>query len=116
MSDHAVVVAGGCYCVDLESQEISFTLASPSYTDVIAIPNTSRAALADFDAVTIIDTVGVEWTTPRIAWDGVRFTAATERNVIGVAETGHGAFDERSFQIDLAKREVTGGYVHIFRR
>jgi hypothetical protein len=116
VDDHAIILAGGvCYCVDLERHQIRFTLRSSSYSDLIAIPDTSNAALADFDAVTVIDFDGVKWTSPRIAWDGVRFTSATRSAIFGVAETGHGAFDERVFQIDLLRQNVTGGHVEDFR-
>lgn len=115
VDDYAVILAGGvCYCVDLERQTVRLTLPS-WYTDAIAIPDTGMAAVADFNGVTVIDGDGVKWTSPRLAWDGVRFTGATRSAIFGIAETGHGPPDDRPFEIDLLRRHVTGGYVHAFR-
>ncbi len=111
---HFYVLSGGvAYCLDADVRDVTAILRG-LYTSVIAIPGTSDAAFADSNDVTIAGPSGLIWRTGRLAWDGVRFVSATPSRVTGVAETGHGPADDRTFQIDLVTRSFTGGYTKDF--
>jgi hypothetical protein len=113
---HFFVLAGGvCYVIDAESQRLAASVEERLFADLIAIPGTHLAAVADHVRVAIVGLDGMVWMTPRIAWDGVRLIDATEMRIVGIAEGGHGiAEDECSFEIDLRTRAVTGGHRHWF--
>jgi len=111
---HFYVLSGGVgYCLDVEDREVTAILHG-FYTSVIAIPGTSATAFADFDKVTIVGPSGPIWLTPRLAWDGIRLVSATPSQISGIAETGQGPADDRTFQIDLLERSVAGGYTKDF--
>lgn len=113
--EHFFVIAGGaCYVVDARTQHMLRSLEEPDLVDVIAIPETHMVAVADFTSVSIVNSDGIVWSTPRIAWDDIRFVEATDTHVIGIAG-GYDAGLDRQFEIDLLTRTVRGGFLHEFQ-
>ena len=115
---HFFVLAGGiCCCVDAAAKALTGVLPGPQYQDLVPIPGTDLIAIANWTEVDIASEGGrIVWSTPRLAWDGIRLTHATETHVMGVADNGYGPSGERDFTIDLVSRTVTGGYVADFRQ
>ncbi|WP_019145983.1 hypothetical protein [Aeromicrobium massiliense] len=58
-------------------------------------------------AITAVGASGVQWTTPRIAVDGLRVDEASDGWLRGVADPGDD--EPRDFAIDLSTGRVTGG-------
>jgi hypothetical protein len=58
-------------------------------------------------AITAVGRNGVQWTTPRIAVDGLRFDEASDGWLRGVADPDDD--EPRDFAVDLSTGQVTGG-------
>lgn len=114
--EHFFVIAGGvCYCVRASTMEEAATIDGSAWHAGIALPDRRSVALADYTNVAVVDIDGSSWRTPRVAWDGIQLVHATGTTLFGIAETGHGPAEDRSFTVDLTTREVTGGHAGAFR-
>ena len=112
---YVFVLAGGVwYCVDAQTRELLGCSSTCDSVALLPIPGGSHVAVADMTSVAILEFGRVLWSTPRLAWDGVRLVSASPTEIVGVAETGHGPHDDREFRIDLRARTVAGGHSEAF--
>jgi hypothetical protein len=104
-------LGGLWYCVDTATRFLRHASADRCYLEALGLPETGRVAIRDLTRITIADSGGIVWVSPRISWDGLRFASVSSRSIVGVAENGHGPEWDRQFEIDLDRLAVQGGHV-----
>ena len=114
-TDCCFIVSGGAgYWVDANAKAVLFLHPRPWLFAAIGIPSASSVVVATFNEIELISSAGIEWHSPRIAWDGIRFVKSERDTIVGIAETGHG--NDREFVFYIKDRRVEGGFLEDFKK